>query len=263
MAVASTRDAAGEAADLAGRVAVITGSTRGIGLATARRLVRRGACVVVNSRTDDQGADLKGLDLGERAAFVASDVSEVAGAQRLVDLTVERFGRVDVWVNNASPNVKIDFFDQQQPADWHQTIDGKMFTTINCIHAVLPVMQAQGEGCIVNIVSDAARVGTAGESLVSAAYGGVIALTKSLAREFARHRIRVNCVSITLTTGTPGYERMIADEVRSKIFAKIAAKMPFGVLDPDDTAQAVEYFVLAKRVTGQTLSVNSGLSFPG
>jgi 2-hydroxycyclohexanecarboxyl-CoA dehydrogenase len=263
MALTGAHEASGAAADLAGRVAVITGSTRGIGLATARRLARQGASVVLNSRTGDGSEALKDLDLGERAIFIASDVSGVAGAQRLADLTVDRFGRVDVWVNNASPNVKVDFFDRQQPGDWHQTIDGKMFTTINCIHAVLPAMQAQGEGCIVNIVSDAARVGTAGESLVSAAYGGVIALTKSLAREFARHRIRVNCVSITLTTGTPGYERIIADEVRSKIFAKIAAKMPFGVLDPDDTAQAVEYFVLAKRVTGQTLSVNSGLSFPG
>jgi 2-hydroxycyclohexanecarboxyl-CoA dehydrogenase len=237
MALTGAHEAYDKAADLAGRVAVITGSTRGIGLATARRLARQGASVVLNSRTGDGSEALKDLDLGERAIFVASDVSAVAGAQRLVDLAVDRFGRVDVWVNNASPNIKVDFFDRQQPGDWHQTIDGKMFTTINCIHAVLPAMQAQGEGCIVNIVSDAARVGTAGESLVSAAYGGVIALTKSLAREFARHRIRVNCVSITLTTGTPGYERIIADEV--------------------------EYFVLAKRVTGQTLSVNSGLSFPG
>jgi|SRR3984885_474928 len=263
MAVTGTPEASDGAADLAGRVAVITGSTRGIGLATARRLARQGASVVLNSRTDAAAGALKDLDLGERAIFVTSDVSSVAGAQRLVDLAVDHFGRIDVWVNNASPNVKVDFFDRQQPDDWHQTIDGKMFTTINCIHAVLPALQAQGEGCIVNIVSDAARVGTAGESMVSAAYGGVIALTKSLAREFARYRIRMNCVSITLTTDTPAYERIIADEVRSKIFAKIAAKMPFGVLDPDDTAQAVEYFVLAKRVTGQTLSVNSGLSFPG
>jgi 2-hydroxycyclohexanecarboxyl-CoA dehydrogenase len=263
MATAHASESAEATADLAGRVVVITGSTRGIGLATARRLAGRGASIVLNSRTDHGSAALRELDLGARAAFVPSDVSDVAGAQRLVDLTIERYGRVDVWVNNASPGVKVDFFDRQQPADWRQTIDGKMFTTINCIHAVLPVMQAQGEGCVVNIVSDAARVGTAGESMVSAAYGAVIALTKSLAREFARHKIRMNCVSITLTTDTPAYERIVADEVRSKIFAKIAAKMPLGVLEPDDTAQAVEYFALAKRVTGQTLSVNSGLSFPG
>ncbi|HEX3930528.1 MAG TPA: SDR family oxidoreductase [Nocardioides sp.] len=250
--------------DLAGQVAVITGSTRGIGLASAHRLVAAGAQVVLNSRTGaDESDSLGSFPPDAPVAFCASDVSTVAGAEHLAHFAQERFGRIDLLVNNASPGVKVDFFDRLTPEDWRWTIDGKMFTTINCIHAVLPMMKVQERGCIINIVSDAARVGTAGESMVSAAYGGVIALTKSLAREFARHQIRMNCVSITLTTDTPAYERIIADEVRSKIFTKIASKMPFGVLDPDDTAQAVEYFALARRVTGQTLSVNSGLSFPG
>src|ERR1700733_1882495 len=120
MAVTGTPEASDGAADLAGRVAVITGSTRGIGLATARRLARQGASVVLNSRTDAAAGALKDLDLGERAIFVTSDVSSVAGAQRLVDLAVDHFGRIDVWVNNASPNVKVDFFDRQQPDDWHR-----------------------------------------------------------------------------------------------------------------------------------------------
>jgi 3-oxoacyl-[acyl-carrier protein] reductase len=248
------------------RVAVVTGSTVGIGLATAVRLARSGAAVVLNSRSS-AGAEAALARVREQAPganvrHVAGDVTSLEAVGKIAEETVMELGRLDVWVNNAAPQIHIDFFDRQEPAQWHHVMDAMFYSTLNGIHAALPRLKATGGGTIVNVVSDAARVGTAGESLVSAAYGGVISITKSLAREFARYQVRVNCVSITLTAETAGYDRLMAQPTSAKIFKNIEAKMPLGVLQPDDVAQAVEFFACSRRVTGQTLSVNSGLSFP-
>lgn len=264
--VAATSCAEDPAASLAGQVAVITGSTQGIGLASAVRLARRGASVVLNNRSgtaaDVAVSAVRAAVPGAAVAYARADATSVEEMHGLVAAAVERFGRLDVWVNNASPQVKIDFFERHEPADWYATLEGKFFSALNGIHAALPTLREGGGGMILNVVSDAARVGTAGESIISAAYGGLISLTKSLAREFARYHVRMNCVSVTLTTGTIAYDRLMAEDRSARIFTKMADRMPLGLLEPDDVAQAIESFALSSRITGQTLSVNSGLSFP-
>lgn len=250
------------------RVAVVTGSTQGIGLAIAEELARRGHIVVINNRSGTGAETAVEKVVGgaqgvhRKVVYQRADVGDSSQLASLVSRVVSEFGRLDVWVNNASPPVKVDFFEHQTPDDHRAAMESKFFIAFQCIHAVLPVMKAQHAGSIINIVSDAGRVGTAGESLIAAAYGGLIAMSKSLAREFARYNVRINNVSVTLTKDTLAYDRVLGEPTGRKIFEKIGSKMQLGVLEPSDVAQAAGYFAESRRTTGQTLSVNSGLSFP-
>jgi NAD(P)-dependent dehydrogenase (short-subunit alcohol dehydrogenase family) len=254
------------AGDVRDAVAVVIGSTRGIGLKTAQYLAGAGARVVLNDRSgvdsDDAVRTVRAERDGGDVSYVRANIAARDEVNALVESVMKRHGRIDIWVNNGSPGAHIDFFERTQPTDWQQTVDAKLITTMNGIRAAIPALRASGGGSIVNVVSDAGRVGTSGESLVAAAYGGVVALTKSLARELARDAIRVNCVSISLTRDTDGYERLASDEMRRRVFERVEQRMRLGVLEPADVAHAVLFFAGSRRVTGQTLSVNSGLSFP-
>lgn len=132
------------------------------------------------------------------------------------------------------------------------------------IREVIEPMTSQGGGAIVNMMSDAGRVGTPGEAIISGAYGGLVAIAKSLAQELARYNIRVNNVSITLTGDTGIYDEVMAGEFSRRIFTKIEQRIPLGLLMPDDVAEAIFFLAspLARKITGQTLSVNGGMSYP-
>ena len=176
---------------LDGKISLVTGAGQGIGRAIAGKLAAEGSTVVVTdldeataTRTAGQirGAVALGLDVTDREA-VAATTEEV----------VRRFGRIDVLVNNAGWDKASRFVDSD-PADWDRAIAVNLYGQLHTCKAVLPVMVRQGSGAVVNLGSDAGRVGSSGEAVYSAAKGGVIAFTKSLAREVARERIRVNCV---------------------------------------------------------------------
>ncbi len=175
-----------------GRVAIVTGAARGIGRGIAERLVDRGATVVV-ADLDGDVAGVAAKELGGDCIGVGTDVASRESVEAMVARVRETYGRVDVLVNNAGWD-KAGPFVESDPADWDRIVGINLYGVLHTTKAVLPVLVEQGSGAIVNIASDAGRVGSSGEAVYSATKGGVIAFTKTIAREVARAGIRVNVV---------------------------------------------------------------------
>jgi 2-hydroxycyclohexanecarboxyl-CoA dehydrogenase len=178
------------------RVVFVTGAGSGLGLAIARRLAGAGATVVVADVDPGKGAAAAEA-AGGGSFFVECDVSDLASVRGAVDAAVERAGVIDALVNNAGFDLP-GFFLQTDPGTWRSLIAVNLEGVLNCTYALAPRLierAAQtGYGRIVNVASDAGRVGSSGEAVYSAAKGGVIAFSKSMARELARHGVTVNAV---------------------------------------------------------------------
>jgi 2-hydroxycyclohexanecarboxyl-CoA dehydrogenase len=177
----------------------------------------------------------------------------------MVGQVVDRFGRIDVLVNNAGWDTAGAFVDSD-PADWDRVIQINLYGVLNTSKAVLPVMVAQSSGTVVNLASDAGRVGSSGEAVYSAAKGGVIAFTKATAREMACHGVNANCVCPG-PTDTPLFASMGGDN--PKLRDALIRAIPFRRLaQPVDLANAVAFFASAEAsyITGQTVSVSGGLT---
>lgn len=243
------------------RVAIVTGAGRGIGEATARVFAGEGARVVVADLDFSSAAGVAGeiSGAGGEALAVKVDVSEKKSVEAMVRVVLDRFGRVDVLVNNAGWD-KIEPFMESTEDTWERIIAINLRGCLNCCRAVLPVMISSGYGKIVNIGSDAGRVGSSGEAVYSAAKGGVIAFTKTLSREMSRHGINVNCVAPG-PTDTQLFAEVAA--ANPKIAEAMVKKIPLKRLArPRDIANAVLFLASgeADYITGQTLSVNGGLN---
>ena len=264
---------------LRGKVVLITGAGRGIGRAIARTFAEEGARVIVNDFYRERAqavADEIGREGGE-AIGVQADVTDLGAVRALVDEGLARFGRIDVLVNNAGiPATRgLDaaggafggpLFSQTTPEQWARTMDVITLGTLHCTHIVLPHMIVQGGGAIVNIVSDAGRVGEPRLAAYSMAKAGVIGFTRALAKEEGRNGIRVNCVSPG-TTETEAIAGLLADaspEGQARLQA-ILRQYPLGrrrggLGRPQDVADAVVFLASerAQWITGQVLSVNGG-----
>lgn len=255
---------------LQGRVALITGSGSGIGQAIALALAREGAGVLVNDVSAAACEETLGLlhqagAQGEGLAFDVADATEVETA-------IASAGRIDILVNNAAVMVNNLAFVDKQLADCEREIRVSLFGTLNCSRAVLAGMIERHHGRIVNIVSDAARAGQEKEVAYSAAKGGVISFTKSLAREVGQHGITVNAVS-PAATDTP-LRRALLKRLEEKMGAegvasreeKVRRAYPMRRIgQPEDTAALVTFLASsqASHMTGQICSVNGGFSMPG
>jgi len=252
--------------DLSGKVALITGAGKGIGRAIALKLAENGADIVVNDidrpAAEEVAEQIKAL--GRRALIAIADVADYEAVRQMVKEAVQELGHIDILVNNAGWDKKIEPFIKNQPEDWEKIININFKGPIYCTRAVAEHMMQRKSGKIINISSDAGRVGSFGEAVYSGCKGGLIALAKVWAREFARDGIRVNTICPGLVD-TPLYRKLKEDEFGKKILERVEAMMLFGLGQPEDTANAVLFFAsdASNHITGQVLSVSGGLTFHG
>ena len=240
------------------KIAIVTGAGQGIGRAIAEKLAAEGATVVVTD-VNEATAQQTAAAIGGASVGLHTDVTSRDSVNAMVAQVMDRFGRIDVLVNNAGWDTAGPFIDSD-PADWDRVIQINLYGVLNTSRAVLPIMAEQGHGSVVNLGSDAGRVGSSGEAVYSAAKGGVIAFTKATAREMARHQVNVNCVSPG-PTDTALFASMGGDN--PKLREALTKAIPFRRLaQPADLANAVAFYASdeANFITGQTVSVSGGLT---
>lgn len=243
---------------LQGQVVVVTGAGRGMGQAIAERLAVEGARVAVTD-LDEKSALTTAAGL-EGAAGFRLDITDAAEVSARIDEIVAALGSIDALVNNAGWDQLAPFLDTGEDL-WDRIIDINLRGPIRMTKAVLPQMVERQGGRIVNISSDAGRVGSTGEAVYSACKAGIIGFGKTVAREMARHNITVNAICPG-PTATPLLESMVG-EGNDKLIDSLKRGIPMGRLGlPEDVAGAVAFVVSddAGFITGQTLSVSGGLT---
>lgn len=243
--------------DLTGRVAVVTGGGQGLGLATAQRLHAAGAAVAVNYLADPEGqnrqrAEAVVAELGDRGLAVGADVRVAEDVARLFHSVHERWGRLDMVVNNAAI-IRDRTLRKLTDSEWNDVLDTNLTGVYRVCQAAVPRLSDGGR--IVNMASISGVIGFFGQANYAAAKAGVIALTKVLSKELASRRITVNAVAPGVVLTEMG--ESIPEDVREQMLNQIPLRR-FG--KPDEIANAILFLCsdLAAYITGQTLHVNGG-----
>lgn len=253
------------------KTVIVTGGGGGIGGATCRRFAREGARVAVFDMNLDAAETVAAqirADGGQADAQVQAfrcDITDRAAVDAAVAAAQERFGPVDVLVNNAGWDV-FKPFTKTEPVQWDKLIAINLTGALHMHHAVLPGMAARKAGRIVNIASDAARVGSSGEAVYAACKGGLVAFSKTIAREHARHGITVNVVCPGPTDTALFADYKLGAGNPEKLMEAFTRSIPLGRIgQPDDLPGAIAFFASddAAFVTGQVLSVSGGLTMNG
>jgi 2-hydroxycyclohexanecarboxyl-CoA dehydrogenase len=240
---------------LEGKKALVTGGASGIGAAIARRLAAEGAEVTIGDLNLEGATEVAGEISG---LSVELDVTDLGSAQAAVDSAGPP---IDILVNNAGTD-EFGFFTQTTPEQWEKVIAVNLTGVLNCTYAALPGMQEAGYGRIVNIASEAGRVGSKGSAVYSAAKGGVIAFTKVMAREGARFGINANAIAPGPIETPLLMQAKELGEIGEKIIDTMKAGTQLRRLgQPDEVAAAVAFLASedASYVTGETLGVSGGL----
>jgi 3-oxoacyl-[acyl-carrier protein] reductase len=244
---------------LKGKIALVTGATSGVGREIALSLAAEGAGVAVNYRSSSTDAETLVGEIaakGGRAKAYRADVAEFAAVKGMVADIVRDFGGINILINNAGLAQRQRFIETK-PEDWRRQIDVCLYGAIHCCYAVAPHLDAAKDGRIVSVIGDSSRVGESGLAIVAAARAGVIALMKSLAREFGRTGTTANTVSLGLVE-TP-HDKEWVDANREKLI-KLYPLRRLGL--PGDVAPMVTLLASPQSgwITGQVLSISGGFS---
>ena len=246
------------------KTAIITGGGQGIGRAISLALAEAGYNVSIFDIVTDtaQGVKKEAEALGVGALALRVDLTKVGEVQAAVQETLTKFGQIDVLVNNAGWD-KLESFLESEESTWDKIITLNFKAVLYMCKTVLPHMVPRASGRVINIASDAGRVGSTGEAVYAGTKGAIIAFSKSLAREMARNKITVNviCPGLTETPLLQGIRDQ--SEKANKVIDAVTRAIPLGrVGKPEDIANAVAFLASEKAefITGQTLSVSGGLT---
>ena len=253
---------------LSGKVVIVTGGAGGIGAAICHRLAEEGANIAIFDLniTAAQGvvAEILNKNIGQAHAYKV-DITDAQEVQAPVLAVEQKQGPIDVLINNAGWDHGARFLDTD-PSLWQKIIAINLLGPLNLHKSVLNLMSARGKGRVINIASDAGRVGSSGEAVYSACKGGMIAFTKTMAREMARKQININVVCPGPTDTALFRDFAGEGENAEKLKAALTKAIPFGRLgQPEDLAGAVCFLASddAAFITGQILSVSGGLTMAG
>jgi 2-hydroxycyclohexanecarboxyl-CoA dehydrogenase len=245
---------------LEGKIALVTGGASGIGAATARRLAAEGARVAVGDINESGARELAGELEGLGCAL---DVTNPESALEVASAVESELGPIDVLVNNAGTDL-FEFFVNTDPGLWDFVLGVNLRGVLAVTRAVLPGMQERRAGSIVNVSSEAGRVGSQGSAVYSAAKGGVIGFTKAIAREAARYRVRVNAVAPgPIETPLLNAAPQVLGERGERLKQAMVNTTALGRSgEPEEVAAAIAFLASedASYITGQTLGVSGGLS---
>jgi len=244
---------------LAGKTAIVTGGSRGIGREIALELARQGANIVINYRSRDEEAQKVAKEiqeLGRETLIVQADISKFDQAEKLIKETKEKFGSIDILVNNAGIT-QDNLLIRMKEEEFDAVIDVNLKGTFNCIRHAAKIMAKQRSGKIINLSSVTGLVGNVGQINYAASKSGVIGITKTAARELAGRGITVNTVA-------PGFietemTAVLGDSVKESILTKIPLKR---MGQAKEIAQTVSFLVSDKAnyITGQTITVDGGMT---
>jgi len=244
--------------DLRGKVAIVTGAARGIGKSIAMKLALAGANVVI-ADVEEEMAKSAAKEISQKGSDTISvmvNVSSLSSVEEMVKKTLDKFGRIDILVNNAGVT-RDALVMRMKEEDWDLVLDVNLKGAFNCIKVVSPIMVKQRSGKIVNIASIVGISGNAGQANYSASKGGLIALTKTCAKELASRQINVNAVA-------PGFiETSMTERLPAEVKERLSSQIPFGKIGkPEDVASAVLFLVSeeAAYITGEVVKVDGGMA---